>query len=545
MSPVAPVSDAVAASGSPGVSLPDGAAVGLAVALLPFVPLWLAPVVDYDVGTVRAAVTLGELVVVMAVWRGGVLADAWRGIGRGARLLAGVWGLAMLVTTVAALHPAPAVLRTVEWGGHLLFGVAMWAWSRDAPERATRLAACAAAGFLGVSAMAAFGWCRSAWAGQPVEAIADPLSNVRYVGFYAMSALTLGLAAMPRRAPGRPAAIGWSAAWTLGWMVLCWSGGRGAIGATLAAVAVWALVTRPDRRRVGMLALAAALGALASLGLPGDGRTMGLARFLTDVLPGGANYSANRTVVWAFLLDLWSARPVLGLGPDGAAFPLVDHTHAHNTVVQALVEWGAVGAAAFVALLVAMTVRVVRRARHADRSPATGAALALWTAFLLNGLLDGLFYGAATLALAALVPALVVAPPTRSVRHARPVRCLALGLALSALAAVPAAHLASSAARFAAGSPAPDSVQARLALGVPTSYRQTEILWWGKDWARSHPADALHAARWGQSHSRTPWAFVALEGDLRAAAGDASGAETLWLRAAAAREASFDPHRTP
>ena len=528
------------------VALPLTAAAGrrleavlVGAALVPAVPLLAGGIAGYDVGTVRASVMLVELAAAGLAGRG-TLASAWGRLPGWARLIAVVWAGAMAVATMTAVHRAPAVLRTAEWGAHLAFGAAAWAWASREAGRPQRLAAWAAGGALAVTLYAVGAWCAAAWGGATVEGIAEPLAHIRYVGLYALSALMLILAAWPREAAGRSA---WTAAWMLGWAALCWSGGRAPLGAAAVAVAVWAAVARPGARSLAALGGSALAGASLSMALPVDPRDMGLGRFFRTAAPSPDNFTADRDLLWQHLFDAWAGRPWLGLGPDGPAFALADHTHAHNTVVQALAEWGTVGALGFLlgvaAISLSLAVASWRRRGTPGGSVVQGASAA-WLAALLCGMLDGVFYGAVTLAwavVAVAAAAAVVAPAAPRPVSRRP--ALAQGVALAALAAVAGVHLGASAARFGAGSPTPDALRVRLAFATASTYRQTEILWWGKDWAREDPAAALRAARWGQQHSRTPWAFLALEGDVLAAAGDSARAVELWRRSAESHTASF------
>ena len=515
---------------SRGSALTPAALTGAAFAAMPLLAALLSPLVGHDDASVRACVMLGELAVVGVLGSG--VRTAWAAMPRALRAAVGVWLLAMAVTTATAVHVPAAVFRTAEWAVHLVAAASLWRWIGDA-ARARDVVRGAACGALALALVAALLWCVGVgWRDLSGPSTPPPmLGSVRAVGFVALAAVALGLGAWPRRARVPAGAV---AAWAAGWAVLCWTGGRGSLLAAAAATLAWAGLARPDRRVLLTLAAGIAAGALASLALPDDGRTMGLARFVADLAPR-EGYSTNRTQVWAFLLDAAAARPWRGLGPDGAAFALAGHTHAHNTAVQAFAEWGAVGALAFGGVLLAALGGLLRRAWRHPAAPSAAVA-AWWLAASLNGLLDGLFYGAGTLALLA-VSLAAGAPPAPSGRRARRSRAFAAGaLACGALALL---HLAASGARYAGGTPAPDSARARLALASPTATRATELLWWGKDWAADHPAAARAVARWGQRHSRLPWVFLDLEADLRLAAGDAAAARALRRRGAQAQRATL------
>ena len=508
----------------------------LGLALVPFAPLVAAPWVGYDVLTVRGAVLLAEVACVFAVATPARLADAWRAVPLWARAALAVWLAWMGVTTLTAVHPGPAALRTAEWVGHLALAAAVWGGARHPSVREAMVRRSGGAVLL-LSVGAVAWWCAEALGGGAPRTYTAPLAGARNVGVYALLGLALWLAAKPREG-GRAV---WWAGWCAGWAVLAWTGGRASFAAALVLLVAWAALGRPSWRVTARLAAAGAAGVVASLPLPHDAGT-GLGNLLRRSAAVGDGYASGRGELWVHVVEAWRARPWLGLGGDGPAFVLADHTYAHNTVVQALGEWGLVGAAAFGALLLGATWTLVVGAWR-SRTPALAALAAGWLAASANGLLDGVFYGALPLALLAVivgaggasVPGQEPAGPARRA----PFRDAFVTAALALVAAGAVWHLAASAARYAAGSPPPSSLQARVALSTTTTYRQTEILWWARDWARDHPADAFRAARWGQRHSRTPWAFLSLEGDLRAAAGDSVAAADLWRRSGQSLASSF------
>lgn len=509
----------------------------LALVALPFAPVLAAPWVGYDVSTVRGAVVLAEVACVLVLTTPARLVEGWRAVPGWARWAVAVWGGWMVVTTVLAAHPGPAALRTAEWIAHLAFLGAVWDAARGSDRRAEDVLRWSGGAALWLCVGAAAWWCVSAWTGGEPSGRSTPLAGVRNVGIYALSGLALWLGAVGR---DRPSAY-WCALWSSGWAVLGWNGGRASLGAGLVLIAAWWLLSRP-RARLAIAVGGAALGGLAaSLVLPHDAH-MGLSRLLSRATAVGERYGSGRTELWAHVLSAWGERPWVGLGGDGPAFALADHTYSHNVAVQALGEWGIVGAGAFGALLVGTALGLVRVAWRLRR-PARAAAAAGLLAALGNGLLDGVFYGALSLALLAVLVGVGLGARSTP-RPGRPgapapwgARAVAAALAL--IAGVAGLHLAASGARYAAGSPAPGSAQARVALATTTSYRQTEVLWWAKDWAREHPEASLRAARWGQRHTRTPWAFLALEGDLHAAAGDSARAAELWRRAGESLAGSY------
>ncbi|HEX9950713.1 MAG TPA: O-antigen ligase family protein [Rubricoccaceae bacterium] len=522
--------------------------VGATLATVALAPSLLGGVVNLDgVGSVEMAVVGVMEAMTVLVWASG--RDALpRPASRVLAVLVAAWVAAMVAATVAAIDVAPAVVRTTSWLVHLAFATVVWAEARHGRTAAAEHGA--VAGFVVTAVLVVWAWfglpdveASQSWGG------AVPLvGNIRLASIYGLVGATFGAQALVRTAPAwRPGLLA-AAVCTLGWAALWWGGSRGALAGAVLASALLVRVAQGRRWPVaGVLALCAGLGAALSLALFIDVPYAGLWRFMPGVprfAPGVAGFTAGRTSLWATAVEAWLGRPWLGRGP-GATVSLMapmGHMHVHNVGLQALVEWGVLGALPFAALAAMVLARAVQIRRD---GPAGAAAylLALATVSVFDGVTS--HTGPTVIGLCA--AALVLAAPRDRV---------AVGLVhgwtggrrtLTAVAllglAVFAVHLVVLRAVWAPGTPAPGSARARLVLAVPTYAPAKEIEGWGRTWMRTDPAAAERLVRWGLALERNPWLFLRLRGDLARQRGDLDAALADYCAAAEGRArlaAGFD-----
>jgi hypothetical protein len=255
-------------------------------------------------------------------------------------------------------------------------------------------------------------------------------------------------------------------------------------------------------------------------------------RTATAATTGSASQlSSTRTEFWAEVVARARETPWLGHGPDSYRFltPKLDGQQPHNLVLQLWLDLGAVGAIPLLGLLAGVFVIGWRRAVPA--APVIPAAwLAVLTASIVAGMLDGVFYH-----LLALLPAILaigvaiglvshLAPPARIFQAPRVV----IGLATAVLLL----HLGVFYLLAVGPTPAPTDWRATSVRVFPSS---TFGLWrWLDDWQQSSPAETLEWTRWAQGHSPNPVFFHVYAARLLAAQGDGKGAEKE-LRAALAK----------
>ena len=522
--------------------------VGATLATVALAPSLLGGVVTLDgVGSVDMAVVGGMEAMTVLVWASGREALP-RPASRVVLALVAAWVAAMVAATAAAIDVAPAVVRTASWLVHLAFATVVWAEARRG-----RTAAAERGAVIGFAATALLVvW---AWAGLPDAAASQSwggavpfVGNIRLASVYGLVGATLGARALVGAAPAWRAGLLAAAACTLGWAALWWGGSRGALVGAVLGSALLDRVT-PGRRWpvAGVLALCAGAGAALSLALVIDVPFAGLWRYMPGAppaRPGVAGFTSGRTAIWGAAVEAWLARPWLGRGPGSTVSLMapMSHMHAHNVGLQALVEWGVLGAVPFAALAVAVLARAVQTGRD---GPVGAAAYLL--ALATVSVFDGVTSHTGPTALALCAAALVLAAPRDRARvvpmHAWPGGRRTLATAAGLGLAVFAVHLVVLRAVWAPGTPAPGSARARLVLALPTYAPAKEIEGWGRTWMRTDPAAAERLVRWGLARERNPWLFLRLRGDLARQRGDLDAALADYCAAAEGRArlaAGFD-----
>lgn len=519
---------------------PDAFHVALGVVLagvmvLPSVvgSVWL---IDWTDAVERGVLGLAEATLVL-VWarRRGLTAPA-RGLPTLIAALGIVWWVASVVSMVTAAQVAPAVVRTAEWSLHLAFGLVVKASAEETSRTCPLWRTSSLVGVAVVMAAAVMLWASLAEPELHLWNAEFPfVRGARWAGTYGLLAVTVGAipllagAAEPRK---RLASMGWMA---LGWGAIWWSGSRGALGAAAGATLLMVFLSQSRGRLVAAAAGASVLGALGSIPLSMPRFGMGVGRLWAALPPGGESYGSGRSGLWLTTWEAWAAHPWLGVGPDGLApllFP-VGSAHAHNTLLQALAEWGLLGGVPFVVAGTLLLIAAVQSGRRAgpDRMFRAGAAAYL-VALALNGLLEGLFYDPGTTLLAAAAAGVAMAgeplrgAPPRQGRHALQLVSLACGGVL-------VLHLAVLRAVWAPGIPPPGTLRPVLVCAFPSAPILQPVVWWGHEWAREDPAAAADLARWGRARGRAPWTFLRLEADLDIAAGRTEEAAAVLERAEA------------
>jgi len=143
------------------------------------------------------------------------------------------------------------------------------------------------------------------------------------------------------------------------WAALFWSGGRGgffALALTIGLVAI--VVPQIFAKLWKFVALTAIAGAGISLLLPSPGGGFGLIGRIERTFGAGSlnGASSGRLNMWSESIDLFLQKPFFGHGisqyPHLTKYPgLTAHSHVHNILLDALMSFGVVGAAALIFLL--------------------------------------------------------------------------------------------------------------------------------------------------------------------------------------------------
>jgi len=342
----------------------------------------------------------------------------------------------------------------------------------------------------------------------------------------------------------------WFAIGVVNWAGLLWSGGRTPALALFLALAAWWLTGDSALRRrlavtgAGLLAA----GLLLSLAMWTPRPELGWWNAIhrtTTANPGAgpalsvSALSSTRSDFWRESLARATLRPWFGHGPDAYRFitPKLDGQQPHNFVLQLLLDVGAAGA---VPALIFLGTLIVLNARRSFGECGGGPAapwLAVATASLIAGLLDGVFYHLVALLPAAIALGALATADTRIVenpRHRRPA-AVGGGTAVIVSSVLLALHAWIFYSLAVAPPPNPTAWRARVVRVFPST---TFGLWrWLDDWRTGEPDAALEWSRWAQGHSANPPSFHVYAARLLLARGDREGA------AAELRGALAEAHR--
>jgi O-antigen ligase len=302
---------------------------------------------------------------VVLAWAGAALAAAWVAAG------------------AASAEPIESLVRARRL--YVLLVLFLVAEGVRAPRAARRLATAYLAGAVlgGVYGLGA--WVVRLWSAGPHERLAGAFSTGMTAGNVLATALVAAVALMLERAP-TPRLLAPAAA-------LASAAGLAATrtrSSWLGALAGLAAAGLTGRRRGAALAVMAACVLLVA--------TVPVLRARAASAFDPRDFTAQgRVSLWLTGWDLFRERPVLGWGLADQRHLIAMHRrddatflagHFHNNVVQVAVMSGAVGLAAYVALM-ALLGWCAWRARR--RSPWARAAVGVWLAFQVGGLFDWSF----------------------------------------------------------------------------------------------------------------------------------------------------------
>jgi O-antigen ligase len=503
----------------------SSAATFLAAALVAL-PFLQALAFDFD--------RCGPLVLLLpAIWAGRVeLAQALARIHAGPRwlkFLCGLSSLGVLVAVICSRQFAPGLVTAASWVLLAAAGLVAGQCVANDPTTGRRLLAGLA---LGTAAGTLTVWALW-WLMGRSEVPLYP--HPRILGLHTLAGAVASVALITQKDVHRAGRVFWLAAGVITWGGMFWSGGRAPVLALAVALGLWMLLSSaPMRRalfRTTVLLLLAGLVVSAAFwtSRPDLGWWHALGRTATAAGAGSASQlSSTRTEFWSAVVERAKGSPWIGHGPDSYRFltPKLDGQQPHNVALQFWLDLGVVGAVPLLILLLALFVIGWRRAvQSASVTPL--AWLAVLTASLVAGMLDGVFYH-----LLAFLPAMLawgvalglvsnLAPPARISNTPRAV----IGLATIVLVV----HMGVFYVLAVGPVPAPTDWRA---LGVRAFPSSTFGLWrWLDDWQETHPGDVLEWTRWAQEHSPNPVFFHVYAARVLAAQGDGKGAE-LELRTA-------------
>lgn len=364
---------------------------------------------------------LVELGTILAALRGGL--PAWLARRRPGRAQAIALAVLVAVFAWGLLVPAPhpfeglmaALLRLV----HVLFALSLcFLLSRTGRAGSVWITGAVAAGLL--LHVPVIAWMLERYPHEGQAWLGGPL------GFWHVRIWALFLAAALAAVLGLHAGLeGWRRAGQAGvaavllvlWTLLFWSGSRtGMVGVGAAALVAAVVQPGPVLRRLPLFAATGLAGAALSLALPNPIPAYGLLRVVdeTQAAQGLNAMSSNRLQIWSDVLTAIADRPWLGHGHDQIAFVLdlsgKGLVHAHNAVLDMLFDFGVVGTAALLFLLLSFLWRgLLHVTRDGERWKL--GALAMLAALAAMAMLEGVLYHDEPLTLVAIGYAVLLARP--------------------------------------------------------------------------------------------------------------------------------------
>ncbi|PCJ77000.1 MAG: hypothetical protein COA53_01980 [Rhodobacteraceae bacterium] len=183
------------------------------------------------------------------------------------------------------------------------------------------------------------------------------------------------------------------------WMLLFWSGGRGALLALLATCIVVAIITPKFVTKMWKFLIATiAVGAGLSLLLPVPSGAYGLLRRFNATANTGTlnDISSDRITLWSDAYSIFLDRPIFGHG-------MLQYSHVttliradapiqvHNIILESLVAFGLVGTVALAFLLGKIWVSAAIRLHRGDNL-STLPVFLIATSLLVHGLVSGTYY---------------------------------------------------------------------------------------------------------------------------------------------------------
>ncbi len=383
----------------------------LAVKLVCLALLLAAPVfalttwqVEYSFLAIRhlsAPIVAAQIIIIgLAMSSGSEPFKIWRGLSRPVQVAFCVFGLvASVATFLADAAPSFAIIGLLGTGVHLLFLAVCYErfagkWFEMRGLVLWSLAIGAAVYFIIVYGLAlsqhdnqSFSWAQ----------LSPGVSNIRQLGFYGLTASGIGAGLLAMSQSRKEATFAFIVA-TLGVWCVFTSGGRAAAGGLLALLCVTVLFSRHRNGLMlfGQLSLSLILAMLASLIFVPDPR-WGIVAILSRIDPtytSQSEFSSGRVDMWIETFQAVLEKPVFGHGQSQFRHSMDSSSgfwnHPHNSVLQALFDWGFIGTAAL-AVLAILALKRTMTALKTDLTLALPALSAL-TGLLAMSLLEGSLY---------------------------------------------------------------------------------------------------------------------------------------------------------
>jgi O-antigen ligase len=301
-------------------------------------------------------------------------------------------------TIFVAEFPIVAALGMAKLFAHLMFGLAiahqMKGWSRGQRNYVWPAIGIGVLWFCLLWAINIFAYDAH---GDDWIWLVPTLTNVRWVGFFALASFCAGIGFLGAAADDRRTGYSYLPAvffGTMGLTIALWTGSRGALVAIIVAAVLSSLVSGIWQRLAIYTLISAALGIAITVSLPVVHPEYGIDRIIGSSNPSGgaASISSGRLQLWADTIDKIWHRPIAGWGIDQFRYSFDAESaglrHPHESILQLLFSNGLLGA-------VALIIAAIPLASHFPRKvdlPYQQAALAYLFGASAYGLYDGFFY---------------------------------------------------------------------------------------------------------------------------------------------------------
>jgi O-antigen ligase len=396
----------------------------LAIAVCPvfmtILPWEFGPEISLYRGAIRSlsvAPTLLQLVIIVIAMENGIsIFREWRRLPRITRAALSILAFLCIIPLYMGVEdPIRIPIALIAFFVHVVFALTIFELvARCSIEQRRILARWIAIGVLAYCIVWGASLLHYVPVGDQWRTHVPGVTNVRWVGFFAVSAFFMALASFSENLDSKANAFEKSLSFCLACVALLlafWTGSRGAIFATLAGIGLLLFAAAQYRMLIFKFAFSALIvGAVASAILPTPpNAAYGIFRF-SPVPEAGRDLSTGRISMWIEVAGKVFERPVFGWGLD--QFQLIDfkgfpdYRQPHNVILQALISIGFLGCA----LLAAAILPVVRMAKLKFDSLNRVAAFGLVLSTLIYSLYDAALYYNYPLMMLAVAAALAFAP---------------------------------------------------------------------------------------------------------------------------------------
>jgi hypothetical protein len=222
-------------------------------------------------------------------------------------------------------------------------------------------------------------------------------SNIRHFGYHLTAVVIFSLYFFIGKNVGTGRLITGALIYFSHLFLLFWTESRQ--GFFIALLATWVIVffylRRKNHRYLFLFGLVMASAAIWLLKQGGEsGIFRGLASFPTTFAEFNA-FSSGRLEIWRDTVNQLQGHWLFGQGPESFIFlfPDIIYVHPHSFPLHSLLEWGLVGSIFLFWICLRLSVAALKRVGLFERSPkAEVVAGLLVLVYLVNSLVDGIFY---------------------------------------------------------------------------------------------------------------------------------------------------------